>query len=444
MIITRKALPRRTFLRGMGVALALPMLDAMTPALAAPARSIVRLGFVYVPNGIIMDKWKPLSAGADFQLMPTMQPLEPFRQHLTVFSGLAQVQGRALGDGAGDHARAGATWLTGVHPKKSEIVLRAGISADQVAAQTLSQYTQFGSLELGIESNQLAGNCDSGYSCAYTNTISWRSMTTPLPVENNPRAIFERMFGDGESTDAAARLASMQSQRSILDYVSGSLKRLNTRVSAGDRARLNEYADAIRDIERRIERAEEQNAKMKLPVMERPSAVPDEFEDHVKLVMDLQVLAWQSDLTRVITLMIAREGSNRPYRNIGISDGHHNITHHQNDPEKIAKVTKINEIHVKLFAYLLERLKATAEGNSNLLENSLLLYGSSISDGNLHTHHDLPIVLAGGGAGQVKGNRHVMCPKETPLNNLLLSMLEKAGVPATSLGDSTGKLDILA
>jgi hypothetical protein len=444
MIITRKALPRRTFLRGMGVALALPMLDAMTPALAAPARSIVRLGFVYVPNGIIMDKWKPLSAGADFQLMPTMQPLEPFRQQLTVFSGLAQVQGRALGDGAGDHARAGATWLTGVHPKKSEIVLRAGISADQVAAQTLSQYTQFGSLELGIESNQLAGNCDSGYSCAYTNTISWRSMTTPLPVENNPRSIFERMFGDGESTDAAARLASMQSQRSILDYVSGSLKRLNTRVSAGDRARLNEYADAIRDIERRIERAEEQSAKMKLPVMERPSAVPDEFEDHVKLVMDLQVLAWQSDLTRVITLMMAREGSNRPYRNIGISDGHHNLTHHQNDPEKIAKVTKINEIHVKLFAYLLERLKATADGNSNLLENSLLLYGSSISDGNLHTHHDLPIVLAGGGAGQVKGNRHVMCPKETPLNNLLLSMLEKAGVPATSLGDSTGKLDILA
>jgi hypothetical protein len=444
MIIARKALPRRTFLRGMGVALALPLLDAMTPALAAPARSIVRLGFVYVPNGIVMDKWKPLSAGADFQLMPTMQPLEPFRQQLTVFSGLAQVQGRALGDGAGDHARAGATWLTGVHPKKSEIVLRAGISADQVAAQTLSQYTQFGSLELGIESNQLAGNCDSGYSCAYTNTISWRSMTTPLPVENNPRSIFERMFGDGESTDAAARLASMQSQRSILDYVSGSLKRLNTRVSAGDRARLNEYADAIRDIERRIERAEEQNAKMKLPVMERPSAVPDEFEDHVKLVMDLQVLAWQSDLTRVITLMMAREGSNRPYRNIGISDGHHNLTHHQNDPEKIAKVTKINEIHVKLFAYLLERLKATAEGNSNLLENSLLLYGSSISDGNLHTHHDLPIVLAGGGAGQVKGNRHVMCPKETPLNNLLLSMLEKAGVPATSLGDSTGKLDILA
>jgi hypothetical protein len=428
----------------MGVALALPMLDAMTPALAAPARSIVRLGFVYVPNGIVMDKWKPLSAGADFQLMPTMQPLEPFRQHLTVFSGLAQAQGRALGDGAGDHARAGATWLTGVHPKKSEIVLRAGISADQVAAQTLSQYTQFGSLELGIESNQLAGNCDSGYSCAYTNTISWRSMTTPLPVENNPRSIFERMFGDGESTDAAARLASMQSQRSILDYVSGSLKRLNTRVSAGDRARLNEYADAIRDIERRIERAEEQNAKMKLPVMERPSAVPDEFEDHVKLVMDLQVLAWQSDLTRVITLMMAREGSNRPYRNIGISDGHHNITHHQNDPEKIAKVTKINAVHVKLFAYLLERLKATTEGNSNLLENSLLLYGSSISDGNLHTHHDLPIVLAGGGAGQVKGNRHVMCSQETPLNNLLLSMLEKAGVPATSLGDSTGKLDILA
>ncbi len=444
MIITKTSLPRRTFLRGMGVTLALPLLDAMTPALAASPKPVVRLGFVYVPNGIIMDKWTPKTEGADFQFMPTMKPLEPFRDRLLVFSGLAQVQGRALGDGAGDHARAGATWLTGVHPKKSEINLRAGISADQIAARALSQHTQFGSLELGIESNQLAGNCDSGYSCAYTNTIAWRSDTTPLPVENNPRAIFERMFGEGDSTEPAARLALIESQRSILDYVSSGLKRLNGRLGAGDRAKLGEYADAVRDVERRIQKAEQQNAAMKLPVMERPSAVPDEFEDHVRLVMDLQVLAWQSDLTRVITLMMAREGSNRPYRNIGISDGHHNITHHQNDADKIAKITKINEVHVKLFAYLLEKLKATPDGGSNLLENSLLLYGSSISDGNLHTHHDLPIVLAGGGAGQVKGNRHIVYPKDTPLNNLLLSMIEKAGVQADKLGDSTGKLDCLA
>jgi hypothetical protein len=443
MIITKQSLPRRAFLRGMGVTLALPLLDAMTPAMTASTKPVVRLGFVYVPNGIIMNKWTPRTEGADFGFMPTMKPLEAFRDRLIVFSGLAQVQGRALGDGAGDHARAGATWLTGAHPKKSEITLRAGLSADQAAARALSRHTQFGSLEFGIESNQLAGNCDSGYSCAYTNTIAWRNDTTPLPVENNPRAIFERMFGEGDSTDAAARQSLIESQRSILDYVNSGLKRLNSRLGASDRAKLGEYADAVRDVERRIQQAEQQNAALKLPVMERPSAVPDEFEDHVRLVMDLQVLAWQSDLTRVITLMMAREGSNRPYRNIGISDGHHNITHHQNDAEKIAKITKINEVHVKLFAYLLERLKATPDGNANLLENSLLLYGSSISDGNLHTHHDLPIVLAGGGGGSVKGNRHLMYPKETPLNNLLLSMLETAGVLVEKLGDSTGKLDCL-
>jgi hypothetical protein len=443
MIVTGKSLPRRTFLRGMGVTMALPLLEAMTPALSASAKPVVRLGFVYVPNGIIMNKWTPQGEGADFQFAPTMKPLEPFRQQLLVFSGLAQVQGRALGDGAGDHARAGATFLTGVHPKKSEINIQAGISADQIAAQELAQHTQFGSLELGIESNQLAGNCDSGYSCAYTNTVSWRSATTPLPVENNPRAIFERLFGDGESTDAAARLASLERQRSILDYVTGSLNRLGRTLGPGDRAKLNEYADAIRDIERRIQKAEQQNAAMKLPVIERPTAVPEEFENHVKLVMDLQVLAYQTDLTRVISLMMAREGSNRSYRNIGISDGHHNLTHHQNDTDKIVKITKINEVHVKLFAYLLDRLKATPDGEGNLLDHALILYGSSISDGNLHTHHDLPVVLAGGGAGQVKGNRHVVYPKDTPLNNLLLSMLDRAGVPADKFGDSTGKLDCL-
>lgn len=442
MNLTKKSLPRRTFLRGMGVAMALPMLDAMTPAFASNAKSPVRLGFVYVPNGIIMDKWTPTGEGAGFQFASTMKPLEAFRERLLVFSGLAQVQGRALGDGAGDHARAGATWLTGVHPKKSEITIRAGISADQIAAKELSKFTQFGSLELGIESNQLAGGCDSGYSCAYTNTMSWRSDTTPLPVENNPRAIFERLFGDGESTDAAARLEQINRQRSILDYVNGSLKRMGGTLGASDKVKLNEYTDAVRDIERRIQKAEQQNVSVKLPVMERPTAVPDEFEDHVKLVMDLQVLAYQTDMTRVVSLMMAREGSNRPYRNINISDGHHNLTHHQNDADKIAKVTKINEVHVKMFAYLVDRLKATPEGNGNLLDNSLILYGSSISDGNLHTHHDLPIVLAGGGGG-VKGNRHIVYPKDTPLNNLLISMLETAGVPVEKFGDSTGKLDCL-
>jgi Protein of unknown function (DUF1552) len=446
MIVTKKSLPRRTFLRGMGVTLALPLLDAMTPAMSPSggAKPIVRLGFVYVPNGIIMDRWRPATEGPDFPFAPTMKPLEPYRDRLLVLSGLAQVNGRALGDGAGDHARAGATFLTGVHPKKSETNIRAGISADQIAAQELGKYTQLASLELGIESNQLSGGCDSGYSCAYSNTISWRSETTPLPIENNPRALFERLFGDGESTDAAARLALLEKQRSILDYVSGSIDRLGKSVGPGDRAKLNEYTDAIRDIERRIQQAEKQNASLKLPVMERPTAVPDEFEDHVKMIMDLEVLAFQTDMTRVISLMMAREGSNRPYRSIGISDGHHDCTHHQNNQEKIDKIIKINELHVKMFAYLLERMKATPDGDGNLLDHSMFLYGSSISDGNLHTHHDLPVVMAGGGGGHVKGNRHVVYPKDTPLNNLLLSMLEKAGVPVEKLGDSTGKLDCLA
>lgn len=443
MFVTKKSLPRRTFLRGMGVSLALPLLDAMTPALAAPAKPIVRLGFVYVPNGIIADKWRPATEGANFQFAPTMKPLEAYRDRLLAFSGLAQVNGRALGDGAGDHARAGATFLTGVHPKKSETNIHAAISADQVAARELGKYTQLSSLELGIESNQLSGGCDSGYSCAYSNTIAWSSETTPLPIENSPRSLFERLFGDGESTDGAARMALLEKQRSILDYVSGSIDRLGKAVGPSDRAKLGEYTDAIRDIERRIQKAEQQNASLKLPVMERPSSVPDEFEDHVKMMMDLEVLAFQTDMSRVISLMIAREGSNRPYRSIGISDGHHDCTHHRNDQVKIDKVTRINELHVKMFAYLLERLKATAEGDGNLLEHSLVIYGSSISDGNQHTHHDLPIVLAGGGGGKVKGNRHLVYPKDTPLNNLLLSMLDKASVSVDKLGDSTGRLDCL-
>jgi len=334
------------------------------------------------------------------------------------------------------------SWISGRRGAKEAISnIRAGVSADQIAARELSRYTQFGSLELGVEANQLAGNCDSGYSCAYTNTLSWRSATTPLPVENNPRAIFERLFGDVDGADADARRALLDSQQSILDYVTGSLAQLNRKLAVPDRAKLNEYTDAIRDIERRIQKAEAQNATMKLPVVERPNAVPEEYEDHVRLIMDLQALAFQADLSRVITLMMAREASNRPYRSIGISDGHHALTHHRDDADKIAKVARINEQHVKLFAYLLERLKATPDGGGNLLDHSLILYGSSLGDGNLHTHHDLPIVLVGGGAGQVKGNRHIVCPKETPLNNLLSSMLEKAGVPAEKFGDSTGKLD---
>ena len=448
MIITKQRLSRRTLLRGLGTSLALPLLDSMIPAFAATTKSgkpPVRLAFVYHPTGAIMDRWTPKADGTGFEFGPTLKALEPFRERLLVLSGLAQVNGRALGDGPGDHAREGATWLTGVHPKKTEGAgIRCGISADQIAAMELRKHTQLASLELGLESPSLAGGCDSGYSCAYTNTVSWRNETTPLPVEFNPRAVFERLFGEGDSTDPAARRKALDEQRSILDYVAGSIDRLETKLGARDRTKLTQYLEAIRDIERRIQKAEQQNASLQLPSLERPSSIPDAFDDHARLMMDLQVVAFQTDMTRVTTFMLGRAGSNRSYPNIGVSDGHHSITHHQNDPVKVDNVAKIDAHLVKTFAYLLERLKSTPDGEGSLLDHSLILYGSSLADANRHTHHDLPIVLAGGAAGQVKGGRHIRYPQETPLNNLLLNMLERAGVPSDKFGDSTGKLTYLS
>jgi len=446
MMITKKHLARRTFLRGAGAALALPFLDSMVPAFGSPlAQPVTRMGFMYVPNGIISKNWLPTTTGANFEFNSTMKPLEAFRDQVVVLSNLAQINGRSFGDGGGDHARAGATWLTGVHPKKTEGAdIHSGISADQVAARSLGAKTQFSSLEIGVEAPSLAGGCDSGYSCAYTNTTSWRSPTTPNPMEVNPRVLFERLFGDGDSTDPAARMASLQERSSILDFVKGGVDRLETKIGAGDRAKLSEYLDAVRDIERRIQRAEEQNATMKIPLMNRPAAAPEEFVDHARLMMDLMVVAWQTDMTRVTTFMLAREGSNRSYREIGVADGHHSCTHHQNDPEKIAKTVKINEHHVRQFAYLVNKLKSTPDGDGTLLDHSMILYGSSISDGNQHTHTELPLVLVGGASGQIKGNRVVVAPKETPMNNLLLSMLDKVGVPTETLGDSTGKLQQLS
>jgi hypothetical protein len=453
MMITNKTLPRRTFLRGVGATLALPLLDSMVPAVsrlsAAGVKPAIRLGYVYTPNGIIgaSDKsprpfmWTPRTAGENFEFSPTIKALEPFRQNVNVFSGLAQVTGRALGDGPGDHARATATFLTGVHPYKTGGAnFKLGISADQIAAKELGKSTQLSSLELGLEPQPLAGNCDSGYTCAYM-SMSWRSATSPLPAEINPRAVFERLFGDGESTDPASRMARLESQKSVLDYVTGSLSRLQRSVGTSDKRKLDEYLEAVRDIERRIQLAEQQNLITQLPHMERPSAIPDDYEQYTTLMMDLQVIAWQTDMTRVASFMLGRDGSNRPYREIGISDGHHSISHHQNDPERVEKLIKIDELHVAMFAYLLKRLQETADGDGTLLDHSLVVFGSSLSESNIHTHDDLPIVLAGNANGQVKGNRHLVYPKETPLNNLFLNMFDAADLQSIeSFGDSTGRL----
>ena len=447
MIVTKKSLSRRAVLRGMGLSVSLPLLDAMVPAMAAPrlsaAKPAVRMGFVYVPNGImdLEGEWTAKGEGPDFAFSEIAEGLTPHRGHLTFLSGLAQLNGRPGGDGAGDHARAGATFLTGARPVKTEgLGIRAGVSADQIAAREMGKVTQFASLETGIEEASVAGGCDSGYSCAYTNTISWRSPTTPNPVEDNPRRLFERLFGDGDSTDSAVRLSKLREQRTILDFVREDLARLKSDLGAEDRRKLDEYVESIRDLERRIEKAEAQSGKQ-LPTIDRPGGVPDNFTDHAKLMIDLQVLAFQADLTRVTTFMMGREGTWRSYPEIGVPDAHHAMTHHSYDPEKIEKVIRINKHHVAMFGYMLEKMHSVADGDGTLLDHSMLVYGSSIADGNQHTHHDLPIVLAGGGAGRLKGGRHMRFPRETPMNNLLLSLLDLAGVPTEKLGDSTGRLE---
>jgi len=412
----------------------------MVPALSrAATKAPVRLGFVYHPTGMIMEQYTPAAEGAGFAFTPTLKPLEAYRDRLNVFTGLAQMNGRALGDGPGDHAREGATWLTGVHPKRSETDIRCGVSADQLAARELGKQTQLASLEVSLEPPSFAGTCDQNYSCAYTNTVSWRSETLPMPMETSPRALFERLFGEGESTDPAARRAALKEQRSLLDYVTGSIDRLETKLGSSDRNKLSEYLEAIRDIERRIQKAELQSSEMKLPEMQRPSSIPETFEEQAKLMTDLQIMAWQTDMTRVLTFMYGHAGSNRSYRAIGIADGHHSISHHQNDPEKIAKVAKIDQHLFSTFSYFVERLKATPDGDGSLLDHSLVLYGSSLSDANVHMHHNLPTLVVGGGGG-MKGGRHLKYKEGTPLNNLFLTMLNKAGVPAESFGDSTGEL----
>jgi Protein of unknown function (DUF1552) len=444
MIITRKAIPRRTLLRGIGAALALPMLDGMVPAFAsllgAAAAPVRRFGVVYVPNGMTMPNWTPATEGAGFELPPIMQPLARHRERLLVLSGLTSKPPAAI-PGGGNHARASTRFLTDVPPKLTQNTeLQAGTSMDQIAARQIGRDTQLTSLELSLDTRDFAGSCDVGFSCAYTNTIAWRSPTTPLPVENDPRAVFERMFGDSGTTDPALRRARLLEERSILDAVTEQIGRLQKGLDARDRAKIGQYLDAIRDVERRIQKAEEQSAT-ELTRVDQPAGVPASFEEYAKLMFDLQVLAYQCDLTRVITFMMGRELTGRPYPEIGVPDAHHPTSHHQNDPVKLAKLTKINTFHASLFGYYLDKLQATPDGDASLLDHMILMYGAGMSDSQLHAHSNLPVMLVGG-SGQLKGGRHIKYPTDTPLANLHLTLLDRLGVPIDSIGDSTTPLGL--
>jgi hypothetical protein len=446
MIITKLSMPRRTFLRGIGATMALPLLDAMVPAASAFARTaaapVKRLGFIYIPNGANMAKWTPATAGAGFALSPSLTPLEPVRDHIIVPTGLAHRQAEAWGDGNGEHSRASGVWLNGIHPKRTEGAdVRAGTTADQLAARVLGQDTPLPSLELAIENSYVVGNCDNGYSCVYTNTISWASPTTPLPMEHNPRVVFERLFGEGGTT--TERTSRMQEDRSILDAVREDMHALQKSLGPGDRTRVTQYLDAVREIERRIQRAEAQAAKATLPEdLARPVGIPDSFDEHMKLMFDLQALAFQADVTRVFTFLIGREQTAQSYPHIGVPEPHHATSHHQMNPNKLDNYAKINTYHVGLLSRFLQQLQATEDGDGSLLDHSMILYGGGISDGDQHSHIDLPLVLAGGGAGQLRGGRHLRYPTDTPMTNLLLALLDKAGVHADQFGDSTGQLDL--
>lgn len=438
-MITGTALPRRTFLRGMGATVALPFLDAMTPAFASPSKPVPRVAFVYTANGVIMRDWTPAAEGAGFAFSKTLAPVEPFRDDLLVLTGLAHRNGEALGDGPGDHARAGASWLTGVHPKKTRGAdIRNGMSVDQMLAGTIGRGTPLPSLELGLQDVRMVGGCDSGYSCAYSNTISWSSPTTPLPYENNPSRVFTRLFGDGDTTDPAVRAVRARQNRSLLDFVREDAARLRATLGAGDRRKLGDYLDSVREVERRIRNARYDGAA--LPVLDRPDGIPPTFEEHVRLMSDLITIAFQADLTRVVTLMYSREGGNRTYRSIGVPDAHHGLSHHQNDPEKMARLQMIDRHHVATFAYLLGKLRAAQDENGSLLDHSMVVYGSSLSDSNAHTHDDLPTLLAGGGGGTLRGGRHLRYPDGTPMTNLFLTLLDRLGVHRDRIGDSTGRI----
>jgi hypothetical protein len=441
MIITKMHLPRRTVLRGLGVTLALPLLDSMVPALTAISRTaaapVRRLGVFYVPNGMAMWAWFPKTEGPLDTLPPTLQSLQPRKEHVLLLGGLGDEAANRT-TRAGDHARSAGTFLTCVPFKAiSDSNVVAAVTMDQIAAKEFAKETQLASLELAIESTAMLGACD-GASCSLTNTISWSTPTTPMPCDNDPRSVFERMFGASGSTEPAARLARMQRDKSILDFITDETARLNARLGA-DRPKFAEYLDSVRDIERRIQRAEEQNSR-ELPVVNQPVGVPSDYAEHARLMMDLLALAYQTDLTRICTFMLAKEVSGHAYPEIGVSDSHHPLSHHQNEPAKLERLHKINEYHFRQFAHLVDRLSKTSEGDGTMLDHSVFLYGTGISDSNTHFHDDLPIAVIGGKAAGIKGGRFIKYPQGTSLANLHITLLDKLGFPVETLGDSTGKL----
>ena len=440
MVIVKKHIPRRTFIRGMGVTLALPLLDAMVPVRSLFAQSAAkgtsRIGFVYVPHGAIMDKWTPATEGAGFEFTPILKPLEPFRDRLNVVTGL----GHKAADTTAVHSLSPTTWLSGVRPKATQGVdAFAGVTADQIAAQAIGQDTILPSMELATEDHSgLIGSCDRDYGCIYMNTLSWRTPTTPMPMEINPRKVFERMFGQGGS--AAERLARIQEDRSILDAITKEASSLQLRLGPSDRQTMNQYLENVREIERRIQRAEKSQGDESLVLPSRPAGVPFDTEEHVRLMYDLMAVAYQANITRVITFMVSREVSNRTYPQVNVNDGHHAISHHQNRADKMEKNVRIQTFNVGMFAALVEKLKNTPDGDGSLLDHIVLLYGSNMSNSNAHDHFPLPNLVLGGAAGRLAGGRHLRYADHTPMTNLLVTVLDKAGVRQESLGDSTGTL----
>jgi hypothetical protein len=429
------------FLRGAGTVVSLPYLDAMVPAFAGPAsgKAPVRMAFVYVPNGIMMDSWNPDYEGKLGALPRILKPFEPLKDDILLLGNLTHNTGRALLDGAGDHGRCCGSYLTGVQVKKTLVDIRAGVSCDQIVANRVGKQTRFPSIEIGLEDARQAGDCDSGYSCAYTNNLAWRSPTQPLPPILDPRALFERLFGDGAVMSPEARVLQAKERRSILDFVMGDAQKLQANLGPTDRRKLDEYLSSIREVEGQIEKASREDAQID-PHMDKPYGVPADFAQHFKLMTDMVTIAFQADLTRVLTFLVTREGTSRAYREIDIPDGHHPLTHHQGKPDLMEKVRQINSYHVQQFAAWITRLKSIKEGDSTLLDNSMIVYGAGLSDGNRHLHEDLPTLIAGRGGSHFKPGRRIVFRKETPMCNLFLTMMERMNVPMEHFGDSTGRL----